>query len=333
MVKDDWTPYVVEEVMTVHREDPDGFYVCCASFEERSLGAVRRLSRSYRCQRSAIFIYDSPVHREDRLRSFEGLRQALLPRTLDRLDVIPCDKGNVFDGVVQFREVLLRLGTAPSDITFTLDITTFTKLYLLELLHLLTVEFGVRRIRILCTLPSAYGSGRLSYGATEVITMPHFSGFLPINGNVLMIAFLGFEGERGLAILERYDPRSTLALVSDPEYRDGYRRRAEAENSFLLSRPGVKLEAVSPYNPMTALEKLEQLYAESLGDSEPQSQGVVLVPLGTHMQAVSTFLFWRRHQQAQVAYAFPSGYGPAYKQRRPAQTLSVDLGPALSDGT
>lgn len=332
MVRCDWDPYIVEIIKPQYRDNPDGFFICCASFEERSVGAARRLCTSYRCQQTAIFIYDSSEQQDDRLRSFGELREMLLPLTMDRLDVIPCDRANVFDGLAKFREVLGQLEKRACDITFTLDITTFTKLYLLELLYLLIVEQGVTNIRILYTLPSAYGPGRLSYGATEVITMPHMSGFLPISGNVLMMAFLGFEGERALAIFERYDPRLTIALVSDPEFRSGYKARVEKENSFLLSRPGVKIGSASPYNPITALGKLESLYTDFIADSKPSSQGVVLVPLGTHMQAVSTFLFWRKHRQAQVVYAFPSGYGMSYKQRKPAQTLLINLEPVLSAG-
>jgi hypothetical protein len=329
----DHKPFQVESIGSMVPGAPDSLFICCASFEERAVGAARRLATGFRCERSIIFIYDSPDYRADRLRHFEELRRLLLKTSLQGLDVIGCERGNVFDGMSQLREILQQTEASRRVLSVTIDITTFTKLYLLELLYALTEEWGVKNIRILYSLPRVYGSGKLSEGVADTVVVPHLAGFLPVDGDVVLMAFLGFEGERALAVVERYDPRLTIALVSEPEYRSGYKDRVERENAFLLSRPGVVQHVVSPYEPIQTFNQMQDAYYAHAIRPNCREPYMVLLPLGTHMQAVSTFLFWRRFRNAHVVYVFPTRYGPGYAKRGVAETLSVDLSSVLREPT
>jgi len=328
---DSWKRYTVDKVDTVTRGSADALFICCASFERRAVGAVGRLASGYRCRRAVVFLYDSPDYREDRLDVLRELRESLERVSLEGVEVIGCDKENVFDGLGQFATVLHDVVRSTADGGVTLDISTFTKLYLLEVLWTLVERFRCLNIQALCTLPKAYGRGRISEGVTEFAVVPHLGGFLPIDGNVVLFSFLAFEGERNLAVAEAYDPRLTVALISEPEYRKGYRRRAEEGNSFLLSRPGVVREGIPPHDLGAILQRLESLNATHVEDEKAGRPSLVLVPLGTHTQALATFLFWKKHRMTHVVYAFPRAYGKGFRARRSGATLRFDLQPYLRE--
>jgi len=140
-----------------------------------------------------------------------------------------------------------------------------------------------------------------------------------------LIACLGFETERALGIWHAFEPNKTIGIIGKPPLRPEYVKRAKERNKFLLGRAGVDVEYADPYDPFATIECLEKIYAKECFDDKGEIQNVVVMPLGTKVQTLGVFLFWLRHRNVRLMYAFPKGYGKGYGARQPGDNFAYRL--------
>lgn len=322
--------YIVKHVGTHNRGRPDDLFITCNSFEERCLGVPKGFDPAYRTRYSCFFRFERNPDEEDsferdREQNYRRLWQSLEEHTLEKVIPIFCNRQKVDDGIGQFRRLFDEY-LLPQDCTVvTIDMTCFTKLYLFELLYFLAEERGFHNLQVVYNQAKAYGSAKLTKGISKIFYIPHFAGdFLPGRETVL-IAFLGFETERALGIWEHYEPFRTIVVLSDPPLRKGYLERAEELNSFLVSRPAVIRRTMNPYDPFEVAEGLEELYRERCTDRGDEVYNVAVISLGTKVQALGLFLFWRRHKNVRITYAFPQRYGVGYSSRKSGENFAFPL--------
>ena len=113
--------------------DKDDIFIVCASFEERTGAVVERLAEKYRVAKSFIFKYDEKDRTNLRDQNFEKLKNALLLYSENVYPII-CDHHDPLDGINKFENLCKNRGVILEDKNITIDITTFTKQYLLVLL-------------------------------------------------------------------------------------------------------------------------------------------------------------------------------------------------------
>jgi hypothetical protein len=327
MAKEPAFRYAVDSLGTQTCDQPDDLFVTCNSFEERCLGIPYGFAVDYRTRYSCIFRYEpnpgeADQFEQDRERRFHVLEGTLRQHTAERVIPIFCNRQSVGDGIGQFKRLfedhLVRHGCS----LVTIDITCFTKLYLFELLHFLGEEAKLDGVRIVYNQPKAYGSANLTEGIGQIFNIPHFAGsFLP-NRETVLIVFLGFETERALGIWEHYEPFKTIVVLADPPMRDGYLTRAEKNNAFLLSRPAVIRTTMNPYDPFEIVKKLGELYFEKCTNNGVEIYNIGVMSLGTKVQSVGLFEFWRSHKNVRITYAFPQSYGKSYAERKIGKDLA-----------
>lgn len=309
----------------------EDLFITCNSFEERCLGVGREFSQDFRTKYSCIFRYEAnPNEAEqfemDRRKNFAELSHILTEHSEKPVLPIYCNRQNVGDGIGQFRTLFVDFLAPRGCSTITIDMTCFTKLYLFELLHFLVQEANISSLRFAYNQPKAYGNAKLTQGISEIFFIPHFSGtFLP-NRETVLIVFLGFETERALGIWEHYEPFKTVVVLADPPMRQDYLERAEKENAFLITRPGILKETMNPYDPFEVTEKLEEIYSTHCLDNRRPAYNVGVISLGTKVQSLGLFNFWRRHTNVRITYAFPQGYGAGYNTRKIGQNFLFDMG-------
>ena len=313
--------FKVDIIKAANDQAKDDLFITCNSFEERCLGVSIGLSSQYRARFVCAFRFEAnsgelAQFELDRKSNFAKLVGCLSPRASERFFPIFCNRQQVDDGIGQFRRFFSDVFKSDECRSVTIDMTCFTKLYLLELLYFLTEEVGLRRIQIAYNQPKAYGSSKITVGLGKILFVPHFAGsFLP-NRESVLIAFLGFETERALGIWEYYEPFRTVVVLADPPMRKGYLKRAEELNSFLLSRPAVIRETMNPYDPFDVAERLERIYSARCTDGGQERFNVGVISLGTKVQSLGLFLFWLKHRNVRIAYAFPQRYGEGYRTRK-----------------
>jgi hypothetical protein len=201
----------------------------------------------------------------------------------------------------------------------TIDISGFTKIYLLELMYYLVKEKSLSLPRLLHTT-QRYLPTKLTRGIEQITTIPHYYGRPSLEKETALVLFLGFEPDRALSVWKQYNPARTIALITNPPRHGNtdYLKYARHNNADLLALPSVTVGDVPPDNPQAVRDVLESIHEEI-----KDSYNMVIGPFGTKSQVVGVFLFCSAHREVQVIYSFPATYTRSYLQRQPGATLKL----------
>jgi hypothetical protein len=314
----------IERLMKLNEYGPDDLFICCASFEERCISSILKMGADFRTRFGIIFVIEEPLYKKQIDSNLFRLQSELGKRTTEGTFVISCPKERPVEGITQLKNVWEQCKSKISAEPFiTIDISSFTKIYLLALLHYLVVDLNLGIPRMLHTTQK-YLPAKLTQGVNQITTVPDFYGTPSLEKETILVLLLGFEPERALAVWKQFNPLKTIALLtSPPRYGNlNYVKHAEENNSYLLSQPSVEVENVPADNPYAVRSVLETIYNATKG-----SFNMVVGPFGTKPQVVGVFLFCLEYPRVQVVYSFPVKYTRSYLQRRPGPTLLLPLRP------
>ncbi len=321
-------PVEVERLRRLNEYGPDDLFICCASFENRCLSSVSKMGVDYRTNFAIIFVIEEPLYKRQVDTNLFRLQSELGKRTSKGIFVISCQRENPIDGITQLKNIWRQCKPRnPEEPFITIDISGFTKVYLLELLYHLVVELNLGIPRILHTTQT-YLPSKLTQGIEQITTIPNFFGSPSLAKQTILILLLGFEPERSLAVWKHFNPSQTIALITNPPRYGNldYLKYAQKNNAYLLSQPSVEVRDVLADNPYAVKSVLQTIY-----DDTRDLFNMVIGPFGTKPQAVGVFLFCLEHLKVQVVYSFPVTYTKSYLQRKPGPTLLLPLAPALTD--
>ncbi len=317
-------PAEVDHLTKLNEYGPDDLFICCASFEERCLSSVIKMSANYRTNFSIIFVIAEPLYKRQVDTNLNSLKSMLGTKSSKGVFVISCERDSPTEGIGQLKHIWNRCRPRDPETPFiTIDISGFTKIYLLQLLQYLIVDLKLGLPRMLHTT-QVYLPTKLTRGVSQITTVPNFFGSVSLDKENVLIMFLGFEAERSLTVWKHFNPARTIALITNPP-RNGnlsYLKYAEKNNSHLLSQPSVELRSIPADNPYAVKKTLENIYNELKG-----SYNVIVGPFGTKPQVIGLFLFWLEYPKIQVAYSHPTKYTRSYLFRKPGATLLLPLNP------
>ena len=294
----------VDQIDTINPASPDDLVICCASFEQRCKGVVNRLSSNYKAQNSIVFWYKETDLTNLRTYNMKEMERRL--RTVSNtLEIVEAPRDEPIIGIRKLQEKCSQAKLSLSGKYITLDITTFTKQYTLVLLKLLNDLERENRIRVLYTEPKEYGprlGGRLTRGLKKIVSVPFFGGRYRLDSKNLLILFLGYEGERAMAVWEEYGPEKTIAFIGKPGYREGWECISEDLNERLLSMPTIERRTIPTLDPLSVANELEKIQKEYKG------YNMYVSPLGSKIQALGLYLFAMTRPEVQIVYAMPLVY-------------------------
>jgi len=319
-------PIEVEHLIRLNEYGPDDLFICCASFEDRCLSSTSRMGNDFWTRFAIIFVIEEPSYKKEVDHNLLGLQNELRKRTTEGIFVISCQRQNPIDGITQLRTIWTRCRPKNSEEPFiTIDISGFTKIYLLELLHYLIAELNLGIPRLIHTTQT-YLPTRLTRGVQQITTIPSFFGSISLEKQTVLVLFLGFEPERSLSVWKHFNPLKTIALITNPPRYGNldYLKYAQENNSYLLSQPAVEVRDVPADNPYAVKNALEAIYKETKA-----SFNIVVGPFGTKPQALGVFLSCLEHPKVQVIYSFPVNYTKSYLKRKPGPTLLLPLVPMV----
>ena len=222
---------------------------------------------------------------------------------------INCDRNEPLDGMEKLESALRTLGSK-QETPVTIDISTFTKQYLLTLLRRIESLLHPDSVRLLYTEPGIYGKGefkRLTYGVKDVVVVPEFIGEEK-EGKLLLVVFLGYEAHRTLAVIEKYEPDLLIAVVGKPPYYERWDDFSVKAHRFLLSRPEVvrwEMPTRDPDGVRNGLERISEKFCDEFTN-------MYVSPSGTKLQTVGIYEFARVHPNARIVYAIPGEYLESY---------------------
>jgi hypothetical protein len=302
-------PSQIGSMATVDPEYLDDAFILAASWEERCLTLPMRAA-SYRCERVLFAIYDGESKlREDHIKILEPILQ-----NLGRVERIPSVHADPLPSV---RAMLLALREiAPNRMPrVSIDISTFTRKHVLQLLNGLDHAGMSRNCQLYYTEPEDYQTHEdeaAAIGISGIETIPTLSGSNRPSRNSLLVLFLGYEGRRTLALWEHLEPHTTIAVIPDPPYRPEWRERTEAQNRYLLScLPKENILRSHSMRPAETEELLERLIRTERFGSPKYDYWIA--PFGTRPQLIGVYRFWRRRPgMVNIVYARPVKYLQEY---------------------
>ena len=147
-----WEPIEVKRLTKLNEYGPDDLFICCASFEERCLSSTLRMGKDFRTRFAVIFVIEEPLYKKEVDTNLFRLQSEMGKRTVEGVFVITCQKKNPMEGVAQLRSIWEQCKPRnPEEPFITIDISGFTKIYLLGLLHYLVTELNIGIPRLLHT--------------------------------------------------------------------------------------------------------------------------------------------------------------------------------------
>jgi len=232
-------PVEVERLARLNEYGPDDLFICCASFEDRCLSSASIMGIDYRTNFAIIFVIEESLYKKQVDTNMYKLQSELGKRTSKGIFVISCQKENPVDGINQLKNIWKRCQPRNLEEPFvTLDISGFTKIYLLELLQYLVIELNLGIPRLLHTTQT-YLPTKLTRGVEQITTIPNFFGSISWEKQTVLVLLLGFEPERSLAVWKHFNPAKTVVLITNPPRHNNldYLRYARENNCLLYTSP------------------------------------------------------------------------------------------------
>ena len=263
----------------------------CASHEPRCEGLTSRMG-NWRPDEAIVFHYDDINRKREE-------RHNSIIQTLTTVGVSPktliFTESNTIKSLHDNMGVLTDVLSSQSIESIVLDISTFTKRHLLMILRWLDDERLWDKLCIIYSEPEEYIVSQyipLSYGLSSIQQIPGYSACPDFSRPLHLVLFLGYEGDRALALYEHIQPMYTTLIIPSPPFRSSWSGRTERFNEDLLKIVGnTCTKNVDPIDP----EATEYSLIKILGDGNKRShQAKVICPLGTKPQTVGIYLYVRR---------------------------------------
>ena len=282
---------------------PEGaVLVTCSSHEDRCRGLAAR-AESWFPHEVVLFHYDddNPIREGNHRRMESAFRKNSCRLTV--LQFTETDAvASLRDNLPELRGAVDRCGGK----AVVIDISVFTKRHLLMMLRWLDDSGLWDRLYVVYSEPDDYVVSEfvpLSFGLKSLQSTPGFSACPDLSRPVHLMMFLGYEGDRALAVYEQIQPLKTTLAVADPPYRPNWAGRTERFNRDLLALAGGqavrKVDALDPDGASATL-------AEVLGRSGRGDFARIVCPLGTKPQTLGIYEYVRETDDPPaIVYAGP----------------------------
>ncbi len=294
------------ELINVNVEE---VFIACASFEDRTTAVADRLSQKYKASTSFICKYDERSKTSRRDKNFHKLSSKISQHSNNVLPVI-CNHHDPLDGISKFRAICQNTKMSFNGKNISVDVTTFTKQYLLVLLKFLE-SYNPNSIRLFYTEPEDYAvkwEKPLSYGLVDIVSVPTYGGHCYTEKESLLILLLGYEGDRAYSIWEKLTPHKTIVLIGKPSFRGDWDGRVEEFNKKLISelpKDAIKyVPTVDPFKVRRCLDELIGIHSDKFN--------IAISPLGPKPQVIGCWLSVKKNPDIQISYAIPKRHEEKY---------------------
>jgi hypothetical protein len=223
----------IDRIIPISKQ-PDDLFITCASFEERCLASARKLEEGG-CDTIILYKFMEPNTKREML--VQKMQEYFKSKKASKLLQIDVNHNKTSRGVLDFHHLCQANNWLSKDLNITLDITTFTKSLLLELLFYLRTFLTIDSLRLVYTLPKEYAhpeEGELSFGIKNCNVLPSFwGGWSPIKDDLLAI-ILGYEEMRAWSLINRFDANLNWLFVTSPGSKPEWSQSSEKYNERLL---------------------------------------------------------------------------------------------------
>jgi hypothetical protein len=317
--------YRLNEYITENRNYFD-IYIGSVSFEKRCMGVATFIKKYPKIINKVHFLNYFYLPPFTSLRRGQDIKDNRLKRIklqrANRLKILTLLNGRAVFASKLIRDPLIDI--ARSIIEFfndvpirpggteriCLDITTFTKPFIFLIIKLLLEKYKIQKLYIINTLPSKYTPSSLSFNILGTELMPAFNGIWDSRKRQVLIAIMGFEGNKLANIIGKYGFSDVIPIVGFPAFYPGLQDRALMANAEILKRFAAlqNMKYAPSLDPILSYEVLSQIY-KCYNDG----YNVAIAPLGPKPIVLASAFFAVEHN-LRVVYTFPQEYSCEYSQ-------------------
>lgn len=279
-----------------------GVIIACSSHEDRCKGLLAYVG-GCALREVVLLHYNDP--NPGRERNHRHMMTAF-QRVADRVTDLPFTEASPVASLRANVPALVEAVRQACDAPIVLDISVLTRRHLLMMLRWLDDRDLWDRLTVVYSEPADYVVSRhipLSFGLMTLQEIPGFSACSDLSRPVHLMMFLGYEGDRALAVYEQTQPMKTTLVIPHPPYQATWKGRTEEFNRDLLALVGedaiVKGDPVDP-------DATHAILTTVLGADRTADEARIVCPLGTKPQTLGTYSFTRQcSDPPAIIYASP----------------------------
>lgn len=277
----------IQEIYPIREDSPDDFFITCGSFEERFLGVPKKLKGDFP-KKFILFRFTEPKEkREELIRHME--ETLTINSYKESYHQICVNHGKSLESILKFHGLFNAKKLHPKDLFITVDISTFTKDLLLNLMLYLVNFLQIKKLRLLYTIPGRYASpqeGWLSFGIKSIHIPPMcWNAWSPLKDNLLII-ILGFEEMRAWSLIDKFSADLNWLFITSPGSKPEWNTYCEKYNKRLLREIPAK-DKIPALDPVKVFEVL----SISVTDDIAEKYNIFISTLGTKAQLIGTLHF------------------------------------------
>jgi hypothetical protein len=276
----------------------------------------------WRPKRAVIFHYNDPnPKREKNHRAMVNDLQALSIEPIE----VEFTETNAVKSLHDNMRKLSQILETQEHVSIVFDISVFTRRHLLMMLRWLDDAGYWDRLTIVYSEPANYDVSQfipLSFGLSSLRQIPGFSASPDMSRPLHLVLFLGYEGDRALAIYEHVEPMQTTLVIPHPPYQSSWLGKTEEFNSDLLAVIGENLSVkIDPIDPDATYSALSTI----LGDKNKRGEHAKIIsPLGTKPQTLGIYCYVREClDPPAVLYASPLRHNHEFFSRGLGRTWII----------
>lgn len=277
----------IQTIKTIIDNEADDVFISSGSPEIRCLGTLKKLDEKYRANQ--IFILKYSHKNEKREKNLKEMHQIL--SKIGPIEEFLIDEELTMPMISEIIQKIEKQTRGSASPKITIDVTTLIKWHILVLLNMLDKKNLLHKCRFLYTEPEEYIIDLfqpLSFGIKQIFPIPLFSGNYNFAKDCLLVIFLGYEGNRAMALLENIDPTECLLLIPKPAYHSEWEGRTEEMNKEIINIVGnSNIKYIDSRNPVLVATQLKTILSESCS-----KYNCLISPMGTKPQTFGLYLYW-----------------------------------------
>jgi len=315
--------------------------ICCGGFESRSRAFARKLRKNNCAFQEVLLLRYLPAQEENE-KSYDWLKARLtslsgkVPRTVN------FETGKPQQGFLQIKNAVEKVSEDIGVKTAVVDITGMSHLVAICAVHSCLIlgfrtkiayteakeYFPLKRVSrklIRAWREHDYPAANeflQSAALKSVDILPEFQGNFRPGRPVCLMIFAGYEPNRMEGLVNIYAPGALIVLYGKSPYRRLlWRTRLSRELHQELFGGWL-------YRPVDIstldIDKILRTLEREVGIIKDRYD-VAITPHCSKMQAIATYIFWRRHPEVQIVFTSPVRFHPKRYSRGSGKTFLHDL--------
>jgi hypothetical protein len=314
-----------------------GLIIGVGGFEDRSITFFKRLKRTHcSIEHPLLLHYRSQAtdNEENHLRLMLKIKQL----TGKRPTLIPIHAEHPIQSSVKIEETIKALASQVENRTAIIDISGMTHLWALTTIHSCVSNGFYTKVvytearsyfptqRMYNTLVRAWKSREYevaakyfqSSGLKAIHIQPDFAGNFRPGAQTCLMVFVGYEPNRIQGLVDIYAPGAMIVFYGKSPH-NGLQWRTDLSRSLheeMFSQWKVRRTELSTLNVNDILDKLEDEFKIIR-----EHYDVAIAPQCSKMQALASYLFWRRHPEIQLLFTSPVRFNPNHYSKGSGRTF------------